>query len=143
MSTELHFVVLGGPEDQFLKELEPIAPDRVICLAGQMDLLESARVVASSQALVANDTGLMHVAEQIGKPCVALMGPAPFGFPCRERTIVMELDLACRPCSKHGQGPCVNPEYQKCLRGIPPQDVVKQLRRVLHAKLDAPISAEP
>lgn len=128
---EMKFVVLGGPEDIFLRELE--VPGRVFNLAGKLPLFESAQVIARSRALVSNDTGLMHVAEQIGKPCLALMGPAPFGFPSREATQVFELNLPCRPCSKHGQGPCINPEFQQCLRGIAPAKVAQGLRSVLGA----------
>jgi lipopolysaccharide heptosyltransferase II len=128
-----NFVVLGGPEDTFLKELVDVAPERILNLAGKTNLLESAQVISIAKVLVANDTGLMHVAEQIGKPCLALMGPAPFGFPSRPSTYIFELDLYCRPCSKHGQGPCVNPEYQKCLRGILPASVAARLRSTLNA----------
>jgi lipopolysaccharide heptosyltransferase II len=127
------FVVLGGPEDLFLGDLEKADPLRVRNLAGRLTLEESAHIVAHAKALVANDTGLMHVAEQVGRPCVALMGPAPFGFPSRPLTKVMQLDLSCRPCSKHGQGPCVNPEYHKCLRGISPFQVAQELKVLIHA----------
>lgn len=130
---DTRFAVLGGPEDGFLSELVQVAPERVINLAGVLSFEESARVVAMSQALVSNDTGLMHVAEQIGKPCLALMGPAPFGFPSRPLTRIFQLDLECRPCSKHGQGPCVNSEYHKCMRGILPADVAQGLKQVLDA----------
>ena len=126
------FVVLGGPEDKFLRELEVLAPDRVLNLAGCLSLTESAAVVGMAKALVANDTGLMHVAEQLGRPCVALMGPAPFGFPSRPLTRILQLELPCRPCSKHGQGPCVNVEFHKCLRGITPVAVRNSLRDILH-----------
>ncbi len=124
------FVVLGGPGDNFLSELVAVDPSRVLNLAGHLSLLESAAVVSLSQALVANDTGLLHVAEQLGKTCVALMGPAPFGFPSRPKTKILEIDLPCRPCSKHGQGPCVNKEFQKCLVDIRPQEVVKALKGI-------------
>lgn len=136
---ETNFVLLGGPEDTFLRELEKAAPGRVYNLAGHLSLLDSACAVALARALVSNDTGLMHVAEQIGKPCLALMGPAPFGFPSRPRTEIFEVELKCRPCSKHGQGPCVNPEFQKCLRDIKPEHVARSLRRLLLAPVDAPI----
>lgn len=130
---QTNFVILGGPEDGFVDELVKADPRRVTNLAGKMPLMKSAAVIAASRALVSNDTGLMHVAEQIGKPCMALMGPAPFGFPSRPMTKIFELDLACRPCSKHGQGPCVNPEFQKCLRDIQPESVAAELKRVLNA----------
>lgn len=137
---EVRFVVLGGPDDTFLQELADAFPERVTNLAGRLSLMESAFVVGASQALVSNDTGLMHVAEQLGVSCMALMGPAPFGFPSRHKTKIFELNLNCRPCSKHGQGPCVNPEFQKCLRDIRPAAVADSLRRVLVAPLDAPLS---
>ena len=135
------FVLLGGPEDKFLEELVQVDTRRVINMAGKLSLLESAFVVAASRALVSNDTGLMHVAEQLGKPCLALMGPAPFGFPSRPKTQIFEVELACRPCSKHGQGPCVNSEHQKCLRDIKPEAVARGLRRIINAPMGAPLSA--
>lgn len=130
---EQTFVVLGGREDAFLEALVLPNSRRVLNLAGRLSLAESVAVVERSRLLIANDTGLMHVAEQFGVPCIALMGPAPFGFPSRPRTRVLELDLPCRPCSKHGQGPCRNVEFQKCLRGIPPERVKAEAVRVLNA----------
>ncbi|MEY4615129.1 MAG: hypothetical protein RJB66_89 [Pseudomonadota bacterium] len=126
-SSTTKFVLLGGPEDQFLQELVFIAPERIFNLAGKLSLEESAAVVKNSQLLIANDTGLLHVGEQLGHPTIALMGPAPFGFPCRlDSTQILELDLPCRPCSKHGQGPCINTNYQWCLVGITPDRVLKE-----------------
>lgn len=122
---EEQFVVLGGAQDQFLQPLAELS--NVIFLVGQLTLIESAAVVSMSKKLVSNDTGLMHVAEQLGIQCVALMGPAPFGFPSRPTTKVLELQLNCRPCSKHGQGPCVNQQHHLCLRGISPPWVRKEL----------------
>lgn len=134
LSPSVQFVVLGGPQDTFLQELREVAPERVRILAGQLDLMESAAVIDKAQVLISNDTGLMHVAEQRGIRCVALMGPAPFGFPSRPSTIILEMDLWCRPCSKHGQGPCVNKEtYQKCLVDITPLSVKQAAERLLNA----------
>ncbi len=133
MFPQQKFVILGGPEDTFLQALQAIAPERVHNFAGRLSLEESAWVVAFAKALIANDTGLMHVAEQLGKPCLALMGPAPFGYPSRPLTRILELDLACRPCSKHGQGPCINLEFHKCLRGLSPEYVAQQLKEVINA----------
>ncbi len=124
-----NFVLLGGPEDKFLLDIAAADPARVTDLSGRLSLLESAAAISFCEALVSNDTGLMHVAEQIGKPCVALMGPAPFGYPSRPMTTILETPLWCRPCSKHGQGPCINPVYQRCLRDIKPDAVMHELRR--------------
>ncbi len=125
------FVLLGGPEDTFIEDIAAIAPERVLNLAGKCSLLVSSAVLMKCRTLVANDTGLLHVAEQLGKPTIALMGPAPFGFPSRDSTRIMQLDLSCRPCSKHGQGPCINKKYHQCLVDITPDQVALNLRGLL------------
>ncbi len=129
ISNKYKFICLGGDEDQFIDELVKVDPARVFNLAGKLSMLESAAAVFLSRGLITNDTGLLHVAEQIGKRTIALMGPAPFGFPSRESTRILQLELACRPCSKHGQGPCVNEKFQRCLVDITPLQVLQELEK--------------
>jgi ADP-heptose:LPS heptosyltransferase len=126
---ETRFVLLGGPEDTFIEEIAAVAPDRTLNLAGKSSLPVSGALVMRASVLVSNDTGLLHVGEQSGVPTIALMGPAPFGFPSRPDTKILELDLACRPCSKHGQGPCINPDFHKCLKDIRPDTVAFEVRK--------------
>lgn len=126
------FVLLGGPQDDFIQEIAQVAPERTINLAGKLSLAESAAVINLCQLLISNDTGLLHVAEQLGRRTIALMGPAPFGYPSRyESTLILEKTLACKPCSKHGQGPCTNPNYHDCLRGIKPELVITKAQQHL------------
>lgn len=132
-STE-NFVLLGGPEDTFLNDLIAVAPGRVVNFAGKCPHMVSAAIVAQAKALVTNDTGLLHVAEQQGIPAVALMGPAPFGFPSRETTSILQLDLTCRPCSKHGQGPCTNAKFHRCMVDLEPERALLELRRILGSR---------
>jgi ADP-heptose:LPS heptosyltransferase len=135
---KMHFVLLGGPEDHFIEEFVNIEPLRIHNFSGRLSLEESAAVVAASEMLVANDTGLLHVGEQLGHPTIALMGPAPFGFPCRRHsTTIMELTLDCRPCSKHGQGPCRNTRFQWCLAGISPEMVLSEALLKLQFRVES------
>lgn len=120
-SPEKKFVVLAGANDRFTEKLNHLK--NCINLTGQTNLITSAAMIAKSKTVIANDTGLMHFAEQLGTPTIALMGPAPFGFPSREQTKILEINLPCRPCSKHGQGPCINTTFQKCLIDIKPETV--------------------
>jgi len=130
--THENFVLLGGPQDSFLEDIHALAPQRILNLAGKTGLRKSAAVIACSQVLVSNDTGMLHFAEQLGHPCIALMGPAPFGFPSRSSTGIMEINLNCRPCSKHGQGPCKNKRtYHQCLVDISPSLVHNKLKQLL------------
>lgn len=123
------FVCLGGPEDRFIEELVSVAPERVYNLAGLLSLQESTAAISLGKGLVTNDTGLLHVGEQLGKKTIALMGPAPFGFPSRQSTKIMEINLECRPCSKHGQGPCVNEKFHRCLVDITPEQVHREMNQ--------------
>lgn len=123
LSPQEKFVLMGGLHDKFVGDLVQVDPNRVFNFAGRLKLMESAAMIARARLTVSNDTGLLHVAEQLGKPAIALMGPAPFGFPSRPSTQILELDLKCRPCSKHGQGPCVNPKFHRCLVDIDPRTV--------------------
>ncbi len=129
LNPQIQFVVLAGPTDLFTQELNSFK--NVVNLTGQTSLRESAALVQQASAVVANDTGLLHFAEQVGKPTIALMGPAPFGFPSRPTTQILERNLACRPCSKHGQGPCVNPNFHECLKSIEADEVSAKLSQVL------------
>ena len=129
LNPEKKFVVLAGAEDSFTAHLDAFS--NVINLTGKTTLLQSAAIIQMAKAVISNDTGLLHIAEQIGKPAIALMGPAPFGFPSRPATLILEKKLKCRPCSKHGQGPCVNPIFQECLRSITAEDVSKELQTLI------------
>lgn len=121
------FILLGGPNDTFIDEIHQASPQNTWNFSGRLSLAESAAAIGDSQGLVSNDTGLLHFAEQLGKQCIALMGPAPFGFPSREKTFILERNLPCRPCSKHGQGPCTNPQFHQCLRDIHPTEVREKI----------------
>lgn len=134
---EEKFIAFGGPDDHFIQEIQAAAPDRVINAAGRLTVKGSGAALLKCKLLVANDTGLLHIAEQSGVPAIALMGPAPFGFPSRESTRILERNLSCRPCSKHGQGPCKNPIFQECLRSISPQEVAQHAVRILSSDSNA------
>lgn len=126
---DLTFVVLAGKKDHFTEKLSP--HKNMINLTGKTDLLTSAAIIENAKLTITNDTGLLHFSEQLGKPTIALMGPAPFGFPSRNSTLILERDLGCRPCSKHGQGPCTNPSFQECLRSISPDEVSEKMNQLL------------
>jgi ADP-heptose:LPS heptosyltransferase len=126
---QITFVILAGPSDSFTEVLSE--NKNAFNLTGKTDLISSAAIIEKAALVVSNDTGLLHFAEQLGRPAIALMGPAPFGFPSREKTVILERNLKCRPCSKHGQGPCKNTHFQECLRSISVAEVSSHLNRIL------------
>lgn len=123
------FVVLAGKNDHFTTAFD--SEPNVLNLTGKTDLMTSAAIIEKARNVVTNDTGLLHFAEQLGKKTIALMGPAPFGFPSRTSTLILQRDLPCRPCSKHGQGPCRNNKYyHECLRSISVDEVSQHLTQM-------------
>ncbi len=118
------FIVVGGPEDTFCSELKLVAPTRVTNLAGKLSLQESCAVVERSELVISNDTGLLHVSDQLGVPTIALIGPTAFGYPYHTNSQVAEISLWCKPCSKDGRGKCVNDLYKRCLVELSVQSVV-------------------
>lgn len=126
----LRFVVLGGPSDDFCAEIAAVAPDRVLNLAGRLSLQASAAIVDKARLVVTGDTGLLHVADQLGRPTLALIGPTAFGYPTNPASEVIEIaePLRCKPCSKDGSDPCTHPTRQMCMVAIEPTRVAERVR---------------
>ncbi len=125
------FKVLAGPSDDFCEQIRSVAPDRVENLAGQCSIMETSYIVSQSKLVVSGDTGFMHAADLFGTPAIALMGPTAFGYPARETSQVLEVELRCRPCTKDGRGNCSQDVYQRCMVDITPQRVAERARKML------------
>ncbi len=100
--------VFGGPNEREI--IEAIAEELAVPVwppDGPLDQLAAA--LARVRLLVGNDSGLLHLAEAVGTPVVGLYGPTvrAWGyFPLDPRSVAVEVDLPCRPCSKMGENPC-------------------------------------
>jgi heptosyltransferase-2 len=91
-----------------------------------------ATALAQCSLLVTNDSGLLHVAEAVGTPVVALFGPTvrEFGyFPRLPASRVLERELDCRPCSRNGKRPCHRHDLA-CLEPISPQTVLSAVAAI-------------
>jgi heptosyltransferase-2 len=78
-------------------------------LAGQTDLALLVAVIDRLDLLIANDSAPMHLAGARNVPVVAVfcattpaLGYGPWG----PHAVVVESDLACRPCGRHGGRRC-------------------------------------
>jgi heptosyltransferase-2 len=92
--------LLGGPGDTDLgAEIAALAPGAVD-LTGRTSLVEAADLIAGADAVVSNDSGLMHVAAAMGRPLVALYGSSSpiFTPPLSERAVILSENLECSPC---------------------------------------------
>ena len=90
----------------------------------------TAALLGGARGVVANDSGLMHLATAVGTPVVALFGPTSpaFGYaPYRATARVLQRDLPCRPCSTHG-GPRCPLGHHACMVDLMPDTVDVALR---------------
>jgi ADP-heptose:LPS heptosyltransferase len=134
------FALLGGPEDAFIAELCRNRPaESCLDLHGRLTLTENAWILERADLVVANDTGLLHLADQMERPTIALIGPTAMGYPSHKSSRVAEISLSCKPCSKDGSGACINSVYQRCLKELLPQTVAQMADQILmHVKHQVP-----
>ncbi|MCB0356139.1 MAG: glycosyltransferase family 9 protein [Bdellovibrionales bacterium] len=125
------FVIVGGPQDQFCQELADHHPDNTLNLAGKVNWNETFEVINLATVVVSGDTGVLHMADYLQKPTVALIGPTAFGFPSSPTAQVLEVPLSCRPCTKDGRGKCKNKIHKRCLTEITPETVHEQINASL------------
>jgi ADP-heptose:LPS heptosyltransferase len=126
-------VVLGGGKDAVCETVAAAAREanpESRSLHGRTSLRESLAVLSLARWVVGNDTGMVHAGEALGRNVAMVEGPthASLGFsPYREGSLALGLPLVCRPCSKSGRV-CVRFGTRRCLRGLGPDEVARQLR---------------
>ncbi len=128
-------MLFGGAHDEGSKELAAQLGRSAINLAGRTNFLESAWFASKSNLMVANDTGMSHIAEAVGVDTLVFFGPTTehWGFfPQRASSRVLQCDLPCRPCTRNGKGRCHHPWQQACLASITPNNALQQICQMLN-----------
>jgi len=128
----LGIVVVGGPQDRVLADELGGSAD-IANAAGEFSLQETGACLARATVAVTGDTGVMHMATGVGTRVVALFGPTlePFGFyPYTKRAVVLEQDLACRPCSAMGTERCPL-GHHRCLADVLPDQVAAAVQQLV------------
>jgi ADP-heptose:LPS heptosyltransferase len=67
-------LVGGAPEAEPARVVTEACPG-VLNLVGKTSLLDLADVMRGARLVVGNDTGPMHIASLVGRPCIVLFGP--------------------------------------------------------------------
>jgi ADP-heptose:LPS heptosyltransferase len=99
-------------------------------LSGQTSLREAMSIIANARHVIGSDTGLVHAAEGLGKNVSMILGPTSTETGAGvslDKSINIEKDLWCRPCSQNGSVPCYR-KKQYCMESITPQNVLDSLQ---------------
>jgi heptosyltransferase-2 len=142
LRTDLPVVLLGSAKEaevceDIAKRINQERPRLARSLAGQTDLSQAMALIASAQAMLSNDSGLMHVAAAMGVPQLALFGSSsPLHTPpLSDKAAVMWLKteanyqppLDCAPCFER-----VCPlGHMRCLNDLTPERVELAWREVV------------
>jgi len=99
---------------------------RCLDLGGRTSLAEAIDLLALTQVVVSNDSGLMHVAAALGRRLIALFGSTDPGHtpPMSAQAKVIYLGLSCSPCFKRD---CPL-KHHKCLKDIDPKQVLAAIQ---------------
>lgn len=126
--------LLGSAKDQEVAELIRAwlpEEDQAHCqvLAGRTQLVDAVDLLAMADAVVSNDSGLMHIACAVDRPLVAVYGSTSPGFtpPLGSRVSVQQLAVECGPCFKR-ECPL---GHLKCLNELRPEQVLAALDGVV------------
>jgi ADP-heptose:LPS heptosyltransferase len=127
-------IFVGGAKDAAsVNEVLTMMKEQPLNWVGETTLKELVAVVARCQAFLTNDSGPLHIAVASLVPTVAIFGPTTreLGFfPYGSGHVVIEKDLACRPCGLHGADRCPLGHF-KCMKDITPDEVFAAVRSQL------------
>ena len=122
LASDYSIIILGGTEDkEICMSIARACGGR--SLAGDLSLIESAALLGYAEAVVTNDSFLMHAADALGKKVIAIFGSTvkELGFfPSGRATRIIEVNgLSCRPCSHIGREKCPRGHFRCMLESTP------------------------
>ncbi|MEO6463382.1 MAG: glycosyltransferase family 9 protein, partial [Candidatus Eisenbacteria bacterium] len=131
-----HVLLVGGTEDRAdvaaVRAASAPGPTQVVALAGRTDLVALAGLLAGADAVLANDSGVAHLAAALERPTAIVFGStdprwtAPRGAAVR----VLADPPSCAPCFR---ATCAIAERYRCLRAIAPEAATRALLEAARA----------
>ena len=131
-------VLTGSAADRPLVDRvkQHLPAGRAIDVAGDVDLLTLAGILARLDVLITGDTGPMHLATAVDTPVVAVFGPSdPVRYgPRGPANRIVRVDLPCAPCNRIRLPPdrCTG-HTPDCLALVTADHVFTAVRSVLDA----------
>lgn len=105
----------------------------VLDLCAMFSIRELSAVIERAALLISNDTGPLHLAQALGTPAVAILGPTSADVVgIASTTRVARVDISCSPCAfSNGWKACSNPVQWQCLSALTVDQVMDEIRVAL------------
>ena len=128
--SKLYNVIIVGLDISISDEFRLLESDKIINLIGKTNLLEVMEIIALSEGVISNDSGLMHVSASLDKKIIALYGSSSLTYTppliSKEKRDIIYKNLDCSPCFKR-----VCPlGHTKCLNDIKVDEVKESVTKL-------------
>lgn len=110
-------------------KIMPEAQPFCTILCGNTSITDAIDLLSTCQAVLTNDTGLMHIAAAVKTPIIAIYGSSSPHYtpPLNKYVTVLHTNIECRPCFKKQ---CVY-GHLRCLTDLAPNTVYDALIQLL------------
>lgn len=122
--------IFGSKDDKPITDkIASFLVGKHINFSGNIVLSETIDLFSLCDAIITNDSGLMHIAASLNKPVVAIYGSTSPDFtpPLSKNAKMLQTNLSCHPCFKRK---CLYKHYH-CLYNIKPELVLRELNNLL------------
>jgi heptosyltransferase-2 len=118
----------SGKDGEIGEQIVHLSRGSAVDLCGKTDLASAIDLLSLAEAVVSNDSGLMHVAAAVGRPVVALYGSSsPEHTPPLSRAArLVSIGIDCSPCYARE---CPLGHF-KCMNDLLPARVLQEIRLV-------------
>ena len=132
-------ILVGGPEDAARGErIKEKVGSYLGNSCGSLTVGQSASLLQLADAVITNDTGMMHIAAALRKPIISVWGNTvpEFGmYPylpqgMKPAVIIENKQLKCRPCDKLGYARCPKGHF-KCMKDLNPLEIAEKTKAEL------------
>ena len=132
-------ILVGGREDFARGErIKEKVGSYVGNSCGSLTLGQSASLLKLADAVLTNDTGMMHIAAALRKPIVSIWGNTvpEFGmYPylpqgMKPSIVIENKSLKCRPCDKLGYAKCPRGHFN-CMKSLDSKEIAEKIRAEL------------
>lgn len=136
-ATGFRIILLGAANEKEAEQIEKkVNSPLLLNLSGKLTVLQTALVLKKCRIAIGNDSAIIHIAEAMSTPAIAIMGPTSqeLGFSpfLPESMVAEDFYYPCRPCTTTGKGKCRhNNGEAACLQKVFPVKIYQMVTNIL------------